>query len=811
MKKYIRNVLAFTLSISMLIPLTACKKKKAGGSSKHSVVTEDDPYYTAEEIPIKLEVDTTKKLEYSDVSNPKIVGDQIFASYTVSYEMPEEVMNQIDDMYNSIGPDECPDEDFYNKINDLYKGYYDSGVLILDMDGNVVKKTSFGETGSLGDITPLNDGGFLMTSYDYEPGECKESVKLVKYNKDMEVEKEIKLDDSIEDLWGGKVYAMDNGNFLIGSYSGVYVIDANGKLIGKDSNSDMQGNLYKVDGKYYAFLYKYDDKAEKESYTLNEIDPNTGKISSDGKECSPLLWSAVEGDDGYYTVTSNGIEKINILDKKAESEMILDWNWTDLNRSNLWSEGMSIKSDEEMYFVKTNYIRSDDPAEKYSGSETVIVKLKKADKNPHVGKTIIEIGMAGMYSETFTDYIVSYNKDANNKSRIITKDYTSDVTTYEEYEKMLKEMADKVYLEMLSGEGPDILVNFSSYSQFNNDEVLVDLNKLIDGENGFSRDEYFDNVFRAFETRGKMYQIPVCVDISGYLANKDIVGDRSGWTYDEFESIAKTLPEDVSMMEETQCSALLQSLMSVSTNSFVDYEKKEVHFDSEDFKKLLTIAKNYGTTRDLDSDMGMYETSAMIDGMYEEYDPYSKLKDGVIVMMPVSFYDLRGYAENCSALKEKSVFLGAPAPEASGMSASPMLTLAISQFSSHQEEAWDFIKFMFAEEQQLKYASDFWSLPLSREALQKRSENQIEEYNRDKEEAKKWGYGDDRYYQYDLTQETVDGLVKIVEGVKTISSVDPGLLMIINEEAPAFFENQRSVDDVCKNIQNRATTLLHER
>ena len=81
-----------------------------------------------------------------------------------------------------------------------------------------------------------------------------------------------------------------------------------------------------------------------------------------------------------------------------------------------------------------------------------------------------------------------------------------------------------------------------------------------------------------------------------------------------------------------------------------------------------------------------------------------------------------------------------------------------------------------------------------------------------KEEMKQWDpefY--EQYYAYDLTEETAAGFVKVVEGVRTINSIDQGIMMIVNEEAPAFFEGQRSVEDVCKNIQNRATTLLHER
>ena len=39
----------------------------------------------------------------------------------------------------------------------------------------------------------------------------------------------------------------------------------------------------------------------------------------------------------------------------------------------------------------------------------------------------------------------------------------------------------------------------------------------------------------------------------------------------------------------------------------------------------------------------------------------------------------------------------------------------------------------------------------------------------------------------------------------------PSVMMIVNEEAPGYFEGQRSIEDVCKYIQNRATTVVNER
>ena len=78
---------------------------------------------------------------------------------------------------------------------------------------------------------------------------------------------------------------------------------------------------------------------------------------------------------------------------------------------------------------------------------------------------------------------------------------------------------------MVSGTGPDILVNFGYFSQFNTDDVLVDLNTLIDDkDSNIKREDYYDNILRAAETNGKLYQIPLTYRISGLLGNADLLG-----------------------------------------------------------------------------------------------------------------------------------------------------------------------------------------------------------------------------------------------------------------------------------------------
>ena len=213
-----------------------------------------------------------------------------------------------------------------------------------------------------------------------------------------------------------------------------------------------------------------------------------------------------------------------------------------------------------MIFTKYTWNEDNSGQTKVSGRDVALVKLTRMDKNPHAGKSVIELGCISAEAG-FRDYVIDYNKDPNHVSRIIISDYADQIFEKTDYMEALADLSDRVYLDMLSGDGPDILMNFYGYSQFNNEEILVDLNSYVDGQSGLNRDEYYDNIFRACEESGKLFQIPVCVSVSGYAGNPNLIGDRTSWTYEEFEQVASSLPENVSLIRDTARADFLQMIL----------------------------------------------------------------------------------------------------------------------------------------------------------------------------------------------------------------------------------------------------------
>ena len=62
-----------------------------------------------------------------------------------------------------------------------------------------------------------------------------------------------------------------------------------------------------------------------------------------------------------------------------------------------------------------------------------------------------------------------------------------------------------------------------------------------------------------------------------------------------------------------------------------------------------------------------------------------------------------------------------------------------------------------------------------------------------------------------LTQEQADACLAAIEQSDTLYYLDLGIYSIIEEEVQAYFQDQKSVEDVCALISDRVQTLVNER
>ena len=788
------------LSIACLMTAVSaegCKKKPKDdevslGYTDADVVSESYPYFTIEQIDLQIPLDNGKELGSAYYEEFRFLGDQVMMSYEIAYKTSPAEEAEMQRRYEN-GEQEAYWE--WYEENHMY------GQAIFDLEGNLISKTeSFDE-----------EDGQIVKVVENEKGERY----AIAYQDDACFLKKMKDDGSLESgvqlsvgvPYDGDALLLPNGNLLVSSWDGLYLLGTDGQVIASGQNDEFQGCLFLQDGKCYGGCFHVDQKDfEKSSEYVQEIDQQTCEFTGEKISC-PRVNSISKGANGNYRLNDNGIVKVDLLDK-SKNQNFFSWNYTDFNHNSIqWNE-TRIESDESIYFLSCP---EEIIGDGINGAVKIIqypklVHAVRAEKNPHAGKKIIRVGT---YQCSILDFVIEYNLDPDSKCRIELHDYTTDQLEMDADTDLKKSatLSDKVYLDMISGNGPDILVGFSRFSQFSSDEVMVDLNPFIDAtdDTGLDRGAYFDNIFRAGEIGGKLYHLPVLYALSGLVGNRDLVGDKTSWTYQEFLDMADTLPEDVTVLKETPYNELLSYLYSTESESFVDYGKKEVHFDSEGFRQLLEVAKRYGTAKSY-SELWMEQGEGTP-------DEGTMFREDMLAFMYVYCGSLSSYAYQVHELDGKAVFCGWPNSKGGSMSAELQITMGISKFSKNQKEAWEILRFMISEEEQISMSdgeNKSW-MPVSRAALEQQNHT-VRQANAESLE----NGGSEADYPYGMstvliTDEVEKQMIKTIENVHCIVSTDPSVLNIVIEEAPGYFTGQRSIDDVCANIQNRTKTIVQER
>lgn len=796
-----KRFLSLLLIICLLITSVSCHKTKKTNSE---TVKPEDPFFQASVEEIRFEPKFTGKVQLFSQESAKIIGNTIVTSYEVLYEYPSDVKQMLNNLYD---PTVQQIGELMRKIQDSYE----RGLVVFDFDGNPLTTVELPFNSEVMDLFPGKDGEIvcLVEHMDFDTLETRRELLI--YSTEGLLKGSVKLPAETSDF-PQKILFADDGSIIMSFFASIQILSDKGELLGMVEEPDLDGNIIESDGKYYAMMYSYPDDGVEGTLSFSELDISSCLLKGERKKLDAHVANVISGGDGkYYTIDGNGIHRVDFSSGKLEE--ILNWNSTDVNYFNFGADSIRIISETKSAFLREVY--ETDVATGETITRTYAVSLTKADSNPHAGKKYIDMGTIGIPSDDLLDYIVSYNTDEGNTSRIRVRDYNTVLSPDLSYSQRQTILSDKVYEEMLSGKGPDILVDFSCFSQFNSEEMLVDLNTYVDGPDGLNREEYFDNILSAFENKEKLYQIPVCFNIRGLLGNRKLTGERSGWTYSEFAGIIETFPSDVTVMEKMEYRDLLERLLSDAMLDFIDYSKKVVYFDGDEFSQLLKITKEYGaeqiTPENSDGDgFPDFYIGEDVDHSSEEL-----MKEGKLALIPTEIYNLYQYAENRSILKKDGIYIGMPSPSGTGVSAMPVLTLAISSRSENKDEAWAFIRHLFDEDSQYTYTSSLGSIPLHRKAFDRICDDTIAD---NKDLISQFEH-DQTYFSFlpfpetmvRITEDDAKGFKTLIENASTITSMDPSVLRIIEEETAPYFTGEKSVEDVCRIIQEKTSDIISKR
>ena len=815
-KKSLSRSLALMLCAALILPVSAsCKKKEKkvntplypDGTPRELYVKEDDPYFTATTIDLTVPIiETERKLEGFGIHGMKFSGDNILVGYTQGFLLTAAEAAELYDIdYND------PEEIL--RSYELTFSQNIAGIQIFAEDGTQKGKVELSIYEGLNEIKPLTGGRFAVTVDEFLPEEQEDRSKLLIVNEKGEREQEIVLEDGMAAAF---LDELADGNLLLvsQSYNGhqVVLIDNTGKIYAQAPFEEEVVALFPIGDKEYVLSQETEYTGETTIWHryLHEVNITDGTLGAPTEIDSTMPYQFRFSNGKLYGMDEDG--NIYLCDlQKGTQEPVFIKEYADVVLSGM--SDIRVNENGDIDILYSRYEGSGPTARSYP----YMTRLHKEEKNPHAGKRIIYAASCTDSMSAFDEMVAAYNRRPESKCRVVS--YVQQIDPETAYSKAKSTAADKLLLDMKSGYGPDILLDCAEFSQFNSDKILLDLNTFIDGENGLSRDSLFDNIFRAFEVDGKLYQMPIICYLEGFNGNPDLLGRTEGWTVDEFDAKMSALPDGVfplfgytaelntqeGITVESKLGILL-SLLYSDMSHYVDYSGNKANFDSDDFRKLMEVAAKYGDR--LDSEQYM--------DLYERYDDWSYhniesliMQDGVSALSTMICSNLASFGAYADLNGGDPLFIGWPTTKGKGVSANAQIFVGISAFSDCPQEAWDFCAYLTGYEAQELFARSGWrGISINREMAENAFQLEIESYEELVELYK--DYPERAEMSAELNADVAKKYIALIERIDTSIQTNPVIVDIIIEEAPAYFNGQKTAEEVSRIIQQRATTLLQE-
>lgn len=327
---------------------------------------------------------------------------------------------------------------------------------------------------------------------------------------------------------------------------------------------------------------------------------------------------------------------------------------------------------------------------------------------------------------------------------------------------------DRLCTEIMSGNGPDIF-NLWLLSIPTDTAYLEDLYPYIDADSELNREAFVPTVLSSLEVKGHLRSIPADFRVSTLAVLTADVDGATHWSFDEMRQVlAKKGGECHLFANWMNQREFLLWISSISTGSFIDWETRTAHFDSADFREYLQFCKE----QDVASTNGYTGNGAPPCPYLAEVE----CAQNVDVMEQLS----KIYAG------QPFTFIGFPCSSGSGsFFESGGLHLAMSANSDEKDAAWQFIRLSLMPEYQKELAKSH-VFPARMDVLTDLIDDGISDESSRRQ------------------------LWELLNQPHSFTQSNLSLLHIIREEAEAYFNDTRSVEETCQLIQNRVTLYLNE-
>lgn len=577
----------------------------------------------------------------------------------------------------------------------------------------------------------------------------------------------------------GSVYLIDMGT------NELYVLGQDGKLTCKlpADNDSYLGALVKLkDGSVGVSVSGKDGKSQ-----IKLV--NTGaKTWGQKYDISANVWNTLGGGKQYDFCYNDGTSLYGYDLASNKNENILSWINSDISNDDI--RFAEVQDNGDVFVISGN--------DKGTGCD--IITLKKTARKDVKQKNTLTL--ATMYLDYgLRGEILAFNKTSQD-TRIEVKDY-SEFNTNDDYNAGIT----KLSTEMVSGNIPDLIdVSQLPYQQYAAKGLLEDIYPYLDKDTEYKRDAFVPSVIKAAEQDGKLYALPSGFSVISICGSPDKLGTETGWSMAEMQDIIKQHPEaDKPFGSYMTRKDILDGLIMLNMDSYIDWNTGKCTFDSDGFKGLLNFAKSF--PEEIASDNS--------DDSGSGNDTLTLIQDGRQIMEFSGIYDFNSYAQEKAQFGGKLVFKGVPSEDKKGNVAMLNGGIAMTTACKDKDSAWQFMRRILSEEYQKE---NNWYLPIVQKIYDQRLAEAMEQEYETDENGKQvpiakggFGTGDGQMVNiYALTQEDVDAINTVVKSVAHTVTLDQKITAMIDEEAEHFFAGEKDVNKTAEIIQSRMNVYVNE-
>lgn len=805
--KKVKGIIAAGLVLSMAVPFfTGCSCSKGGGGD---TISADDPWFNVNRVEIDNGL-SGADIEYSYMEYVGLYGDNFIFHLNGSYRYPNDFdfengdtleyrideLREYDISGNLINSVDCVDL-LRAMINnsDCDNGY--SNGIEQDEEGYYV--TINGYNSSTGDSSSF------VSRIDFENGSFSTPVEQNESDKPY-----------IERLESEG--AFQENSFTVGEYtidrfwvSGdvfsyvLEVTDSQGVTTEYDFRQIFPGkNISDIRtiidvGDNKALIVGYGDGSSI-FFDIDFVNKTVTENTTDLEFLVSKVAHMIE-IEGIGTVVKDvdGIYSINFADKTTEPLFL--FSYANLNMYELRNLTPISINENSAIFAGETYSPSE-----YVPSKTVMYIFDRADSNPNAGKSYLDLASASDYSYALCDAVCRFNEtnpdyyirldSKYNLDLALSVQAISDTSNQTDEETMADNTAtslgNQLAVDIMSGTGPDIIVNGQQFSMLNNDSYLMDLSSFVSENCG--SDNYFTNVFEASRDGDALYQLPVTFKVHGIVANEsDVAPGQIGFTFDQYADFVSGPCNGSDPIDKGQLYFFINSLSCMSelfdADGYVDY-------DNEAFRALAEY------------------TAANVNEalVADEEDYYSFVDETTNPAKLVTITDVAQYFDSVKI--GNKVLLGIPSYDGRGAVIMGGESVAISSLTDAPDACKEFVSLLLSDDVQEIYGYKN-GIPVNRTSFEAVCNKFIEFKDLEidlmrsfmtEAEMRSRGINPDP-----LDSSVINEFELFINELTGWYTYDATVNAIIREEMPAYFAGQKTLDQVVPVLEDRIQTFMNER